>query len=618
MNLRWTLLASTLLLLLASGAAQADRTELISLSTDGDQGIGASGGPAISDGGRFVAFSSEAPNLVPGDTNDSADVFVRDREAETTERVSVSSAGEQANGGTRGSSISDDGRFVAFSSGASNLVPGDTNELQDIFVHDRQMGTTERVSVSSTGSQGNGTVGYGTISADGRFVAFESEASNLVAGDTNEASDVFVHDRQTGVTERVSISSSGEEANQSCTQPAISGDGRFVAFRSLAANLVADDTNEEDDIFLRDRLLSTTELVSLTNEGEQFALGSIRTDITPDGRFVFWRLTGSMTESDNQLFVRDRQEGTTECVSVNDAGYPADAGADESFSASADGRFIAFASIATNLDPRSPERTADIFLRDRLEQTTELISLNNEGEKQDGLAINTAISPDGRFAAFGCDASNIIPNHLNYEESLVLRDLKGFADVSPLHWAAAEIEACLNAGIVSGYPNGTYGPLNPVTRDQMAVFISRSICTPTGEAGMAGYTPPTTPTFPDVATDYWSYKYIEYAAEQNIVGGYPDGFYRPDEPVNRGQMAVFVARAMVTPSGDAAVLPGPPSPTFPDVTSTNDWSWCYDHVEHIAAQGVTQGYFDGYYHPEYTCTRDMMAVYIQRAFHLPM
>ncbi|HUW13197.1 MAG TPA: S-layer homology domain-containing protein, partial [Anaerolineae bacterium] len=154
---------------------------------------------------------------------------------------------------------------------------------------------------------------------------------------------------------------------------------------------------------------------------------------------------------------------------------------------------------------------------------------------------------------------------------------------------------------------------------QMAVFVSRSICTPTGEAGMAGYTPPTTPTFPDVSTDYWAYKYIEYAAEHNVVGGYPEGLYRPNEPVNRGQMAVFIARALVTPSGDAAVLPGPAEPTFPDVTSSNAWSWCYDHVEHIAEKGVTQGYaYDGNYHPEYICSRDQMAVYIQRAFNLPM
>ena len=164
-----------------------------------------------------------------------------------------------------------------------------------------------------------------------------------------------------------------------------------------------------------------------------------------------------------------------------------------------------------------------------------------------------------------------------------------------------------------------YHPNYPVSRAQMAVFVSRSICTPTGEAGMVDYISPETPTFPDVATIYWAYKYIEYAAEHNIVGGYPEGLYRPNEPVNRGQMAVFVARALVTPGGDAAIPAGPPVPTFPDVTSSNAWSWCYDHVEHIAEKGVTQGYaYDGNYHPEYICSRDMMAVYIQRAFDLPM
>jgi len=200
-----------------------------------------------------------------------------------------------------------------------------------------------------------------------------------------------------------------------------------------------------------------------------------------------------------------------------------------------------------------------------------------------------------------------------------LLDRLGFPDVCVHFWAWESIRATSAAGIVQGYNDGCYHPEWPISRDQMAVFISRSICTPTGEAGLVDYIPPETATFSDVATIYWAYKYIEYAAEHNIVTGYEGNLYQPTWEVTRGQMAVFVARALVTPSGDAAVLPGPPSPTFPDVTSTNAWSWCYDHVEQIAAQGVTQGYaYDGYYHPEYTCTRDMMAVYIQRAFHLPM
>jgi len=188
-----------------------------------------------------------------------------------------------------------------------------------------------------------------------------------------------------------------------------------------------------------------------------------------------------------------------------------------------------------------------------------------------------------------------------------------FFDVPPDHWAFAYINACHNAGIVGGYSDGTYRPTERVDRASMAVYISRAL------AGGDEYVPtgPATATFPDVLTDHWAFKYVEYAVAEHIVVGYDDGTYRPDVQVDRGQMAVFVARALVTPSGDAGVPDPPETSTFPDVTSTNSWAWCYPHVEFIAAEGVTQGYDDGKYHPEGIVTRDQMAVYVQRAFELP-
>ena len=179
-------------------------------------------------------------------------------------------------------------------------------------------------------------------------------------------------------------------------------------------------------------------------------------------------------------------------------------------------------------------------------------------------------------------------------------------------WAYYAIQSCADGGVVAGYPDGTYQPTSQVDRAQMAVFAARAL------AGNDGNVPPfaDTPTFPDVGEMHWALKYVEYAVTQNVVGGYPDGFYRPNEPVTRGQMAVFVARALVAPAGDGGVPAGPTEPTFPDVTSSNDWSWCYNHVEHIAGEGVAQGYTDGLYHPEYVCARDQMAVFIARAFGL--
>ena len=203
-------------------------------------------------------FQTESTGLVPGDTNSETDVFVRDIQNGVTERVSVSSSEAQANGGSFNSSISADGRFVVFHSYASNLVAGDTNGESDVFIRDRLAGTTERITVDSSGSQANSysyvTAGEpNTVSPDGRFVVFISDASNLVDGDTNGEWDVFIRDRQLGLTERVSVSSAGAQTNAISFAGALSSDGRYVAFESTAANLVIGDLNNKDDIFVRDR-----------------------------------------------------------------------------------------------------------------------------------------------------------------------------------------------------------------------------------------------------------------------------------------------------------------------------------------------------------------------------
>ncbi len=190
---------------------------------------------------------------MPGDTNDSVDVFVRDRKLGTTRRVSVSSTGAQGNSGSFGPAISSAGRYVSFSSDASNLVPGDTNAAQDVFVRDRKLGTTRRVSVSSTGAQGNSVSFDPAISSAGRYVSFSSFASNLVPGDTNGTVDVFVRDRELGTTRRVSVSSTGAQGNRLSFDPAISSAGRYVAFSSAASNLVPGDTNGSFDVFVRIR-----------------------------------------------------------------------------------------------------------------------------------------------------------------------------------------------------------------------------------------------------------------------------------------------------------------------------------------------------------------------------
>ncbi len=197
-----------------------------------------------------------------------------------------------------------------------------------------------------------------------------------------------------------------------------------------------------------------------------------------------------------------------------------------------------------------------------------------------------------------------------------------FTDVSADFWAFAEIEACAAAAIVQGFPDGSYRPDLEVTRDQMAVYIARAMVTASGPVGVQVPSGPAEPTFRDVDVDHWAYNDIEFCAAEGVVQGYPGGNYQPDEPVNRGQMAVYIARSITIPT-DAPdpddFVPAPGS-TFPDVTAGNDWAWCFQYVEYICylPEPIVLGFPDGNYHPEAPVTRDQMAVYIQRGFGLPM
>jgi len=248
---------------------QTGATELASVDSAGNQGDDHSFAGPISADGRYVVFWSSAHNLVSGDTNARDDVFVHDRQTGLTERVSVDSAGNQGNGTSYPYAVSADGRYVVLESFASNLVPGDTNNMPDVFVHDRQTGATERVSVDSAGNQADDGGEISSVSADGHYVAFSSGASNLVPGDTNFHTDIFVHDRQTGVTERVSVDSAGNQANGGADGPYMSADGRYVAFSSYSSNLVPGDTNGETDVFVHDRQTGLTERVSVDSAGNE-------------------------------------------------------------------------------------------------------------------------------------------------------------------------------------------------------------------------------------------------------------------------------------------------------------------------------------------------------------
>jgi Tol biopolymer transport system component len=300
---------------------QTRETILVSVTSDGLQADHESWSPSLSRDGRFVAFESWANNLVPGDTNTDCyetpnysycvDVFVRDLENGETSLISRASDGTQGNNESSGASISADGRYVTFVSLADNLISDDTNGAADIFVHDRVTGETVRVSVSSEGEEGNGGSGSPSISADGQYIAFVSSANNLVPEDSNNAPDIFVHEWKKGNTVLVSVASDGTQGYDESWAPSLSGDGRFVAFVSGASNLVEDDANGEEDIFLRDLETMETTRVSVGSGGLEANHGSLEPAVSEDGRFIaFMSFTHNLVPGDTNglpdIFVRDR------------------------------------------------------------------------------------------------------------------------------------------------------------------------------------------------------------------------------------------------------------------------------------------------------------------------
>jgi Tol biopolymer transport system component len=242
-------LSLVLLLFITTIVLAAGSAMRISVSSSGVQANGDSlETPSISADGRYVAFESAASNLVAGDTNGSRDIFVRDRTSNTTTLVSVGLSGAQSDGVSTTPSISADGRFVAFTSNATNLVAGDTNSAYDIFVRDTTANTTTRVSVSTSGAEANNSSYRPSISADGRYVAFDSLASNLISGDTNSTYDIFVRDTTANTTTRISVGPADVEGNGISLNASISADGRHVVLTSNATNLVTGDTNSAYDI----------------------------------------------------------------------------------------------------------------------------------------------------------------------------------------------------------------------------------------------------------------------------------------------------------------------------------------------------------------------------------
>jgi hypothetical protein len=401
----------------ASGGNPAQQSARVSVSsTDAQADLGGVAA-SISWDGRYVAFESRATNLVAGDTNGDFDVFVRDGQTGATERVSVSTGGAEGNGDSLDPTISSNGRFVVFDSAASNLVSGDGNGVFDVFLRDLRNGTTERVSVDSTGKEGNDASRHPAVSMGGRYVAFVSSATNLVSGDSNGVADVFVRDRQTGTTERVSVDSSGNQSDGASTSCSISSDGRFVAFASVATDLVSGDTNGTFDVFVRDRQNGTTERVSVDSSGGQGDAASLDPSLSADGMLVaFDSAATNLVSGDGNgrydVFLHDRASGVTGRVSVDSNGTEGD---DSSWypALSGDGHVVAFQSLATNLVANDNNARYDVFTHDVVSGTTERVSVDSNGSQANDVSDLPAISSDGRFVAFESGATDLVTGDTN-------------------------------------------------------------------------------------------------------------------------------------------------------------------------------------------------------------
>jgi Tol biopolymer transport system component len=448
-----------------------------SVSSSGEYGNDESAHCSISADGRYVAFDSWASNLVDGDTNGVRDVFVHDCLTGETTRVSVSSEGAQGNEGSVEPSTSADGRYVAFASQASNLVPDDTNDTQDIFVHDRLTGETTCVSRSSCGELAAGSSSSPAISGDGRFVAFTSGAANLVDGDTNGHQDVFVHDCTTGQTTRVSVSSAGDQADGTSHDPAVSADGTCAAFHSEATNLVADDTNGCPDVFLHDRLTGVTQRVSVSTAGEQGDGRSERPAIAGEGvQIAFQSKATNLVPDDmnnaGDVFVRDLQTGITSRVSVRSDGSEGNDVSDEP-AITAGGTLVAFTSYVGTMVPGDTNGELDVFVHDRVTGETTRVSVNSLAEEGNGESWKPAISSDGRFVAFQSSATNLAPDDTNgcqdifvHEREATYCDVSGTVTFQDLDAAATppasvQVRVTWNGWLFGSYeaalaPDGSY------------------------------------------------------------------------------------------------------------------------------------------------------------------
>jgi Tol biopolymer transport system component len=464
-------------------ASAGDGVARVSVASDGSQATGSSGqyGAAISGNGRYVVFGSFANNFDPRDFNGNGEnVYLRDRDPDgngifdegngTTTLVDVTLSGNAGYGGIVGEDITPDGRFVVFSGACPVFVENDTNGTSDVFLLDRdpdgngvfdeEPATLERVSLGPDGVKGDSYSLIPSISADGRFVAFSSLASNLVSGDHNGEIDAFVRDRATGTTTRVSVGWDGQEPDGESYGPRISADGKFVAFLSSATDLVPNDTNGHADVFLYELATGTTTLASVAIGGGADGDSTAPRISADGGRVVFESFATNLVADDvnggSDVFLFDAATGQVTRLSETPDGIAADGPASAPH-ISRDGTAVLFTCPADNLVGLSVHRVSNVFLRDLVAGTIEKVSVRPIGDG-DGSSFGYGLSDDHAQVVFQSESTDLVAGDTNTLSDVFVRNR-----TIPFPTASAS-----NYG--TGWP-GTYG-VPAITAATLPVFGS--------------------------------------------------------------------------------------------------------------------------------------------------
>ena len=574
-----------------SARTEVVETSLVSVASDGTQAKSGSYSPSVSANGSTVVYTSYAPNLVTGDTNGYPDVFVFDAASRETARVSVASDGTQSNHFSYSPSVSADGSAVVYRSYATNLVTGDTNGVDDVFLFDVGSGVTRRISVASDGTQANGGSYAPSVSGDGSMVVYESHASNLVAGDTNGADDVFVFDVASGVTRRVSVASDGTQANADSDSPSVSADGSRVVYRSDASNLVTGDTNGHRDMFVFDTASGETTLVSVASDGTQADADSWAPSVSGDGSLIAYtsyasNLVAGDTNGFEDVFVFDVGSGVTRRVSVASDGTQAKSGSYEP-SVSADGSTVVYSSWASHLVTGETNYAIDVFVFDIASGETTLLSVAPDGGQGNADSWAPSVSGDGSMVVYQSDASNLVAGDTNSVEDIFMTRINRGPDAMGFSVTVAEDVA---AGTVLGSVSGSDLDHDPLTYEISAGNAANlfAIGSATGEVTVV--------------------KTLDY------------------ESASSHALTVIVSDGSLTDASTVTVtvtdvdetqppLPPPPGDTFTD----DDDSIFESDIEWMAAEGITRGCNpprNDRFCPEGLVTRGQMAAFLVRALDL--